>query len=86
MNAFLGEMLHGSQIWDSDKLMAMAQLMFEVEQAPKTITQHEAFQKHGKILKAGETLTVAEFPPLGHPASAEDISHFTTTQIFKVVA
>lgn len=85
MTIFIGELLHGSPIWNSDKLMALAQLMFEVEQAPKTITKEQAFQKHGKMLKAGDYLTVAEFPPLGHPVIAGDVSHFTTTQLFKVV-
>lgn len=63
MSAFMGELLHGSTIWNSDKLMAMAQLMFEAEQTPKTITQAAAFQKYGKVANIGDTLQVLVAPP-----------------------
>lgn len=65
----------GEAQWTSDKLMALAQLMFEVEQASKkgttsgtpTITAAEAFHKYGKVLSPGDILKVASFPLIGDP-------------------
>lgn len=57
--------------WNSDKLMALSQLMFEAEQETPalkviqtpTITASEVFQKYGQIVYPGDTFNVLENIP-----------------------